>query len=140
MYFVGQGVTPMARRLTEVARECLFRGIGAVRDGARVGDVGAVIQAHAEGAGFSVVREFVGHGIGRTFHEDPQVPHYGVAGKGARLVAGMVFTIEPMINVGTAETRLDRDGWTVRTADGKRSAQFEHTVAITPDGPIRLTA
>jgi methionyl aminopeptidase len=136
MYYVGQQVAPAARKLCEVARECLFRGIATVRDGARVGDIGAAIQQHAEAHGFSVVKEFVGHGIGKTFHEDPQIPHYGVAGKGARLAAGMVFTIEPMINQGHWRTRILKDGWTAVTTDGLLSAQWEHTIGIKRSGEI----
>jgi methionyl aminopeptidase len=133
-------VDPTTTHLLDVSARCLELGIEQARVGNTLGDIGAAIQRHAEAAGFSVVREYTGHGLGRNLHEDPTILHYGDPGTGRKIMAGMVFTIEPMINVGTAETRLDRDGWTVRTADGKRSAQFEHTVAITPDGPIRLTA
>ena len=136
MFLVGQGVSQVARRLSDCARECLFRGIRAVRSGARTGDIGAAIQRHAEGQGFSVVREFVGHGIGRTFHEDPQILHYGDAGKGTRLTSGMVFTIEPMINQGHWKTKVLRDGWTAVTVDGGLSAQWEHTIAIDSHGEI----
>jgi methionyl aminopeptidase len=136
MYYVGTNVAPKARKLTECARECLFKGIGVVRDGARVGDIGAAIQRHAEAAGFSVVREFVGHGIGKIFHEDLQIPHYGEAGKGPRLQKGMVFTIEPMINEGHWKTKVLRDGWTAVTLDGGLSAQWEHTLAIKSDGRV----
>lgn len=135
MYMVGSVPEP-ARRLSEVARECLFLGIAAVRPGCRVGDVGATIQHHAERHGFSVVREFVGHGIGKVFHEDPQIPHYGEAGKGPRLVPGMTFTIEPMINQGTWRTRVLKDRWTAVTADGLLSAQWEHTLGIKSDGQV----
>jgi methionyl aminopeptidase len=136
MYYVGQNVPPLARRLSECARECLFRAIAVVRDGARVGDIGAVIQQHAEAQGFSVVKEFVGHGIGKSFHEDPQIAHYGQAGKGTRLTAGMVFTIEPMINEGHWKTKVLRDGWTAVTIDGGLSAQWEHTIAIKSTGEV----
>jgi methionyl aminopeptidase len=136
MYYVGTNIPPVARKLTECARQCLFKGIGVVKDGVRIGDIGAAIQAHAEANGFSVVREFVGHGIGKTFHEDPQIPHYGVAGKGARLQAGMVFTIEPMINEGHWKTKILRDNWTAITIDGGLSAQWEHTIAIKSDGRV----
>jgi methionyl aminopeptidase len=130
-----------ARHVTEVARKSLDLGIAQVRDGARIGDIGAAIQEYAEGQGCSVVREFVGHGIGRKFHTDPQVPHFGERGKGTRLKAGMVFTIEPMINLGTWEVEVDsRDKWTVRTKDRQLSAQFEHTVLVTRDGCEVLTA
>jgi methionyl aminopeptidase len=136
MYYVGDRVSPAARKLCETARECLFKGVAVVKAGARVGDIGAAIQRHAESRGFSVVREFVGHGIGRTFHEDPQIPHYGTAGKGARLVEGMVFTIEPMLNEGDWRTRLLKDDWTAVTVDGKWSAQWEHTLGITSKGDV----
>ena len=136
MFYVGQNIAPLAKRLTECAHECLFRGISVVRDGARVGDIGAAIQTHAESQGFSVVKEFVGHGIGKTFHEDPQIAHYGQAGKGTRLTAGMVFTIEPMINEGHWKTKVLRDGWTAVTIDGGLSAQWEHTIAIKSTGEV----
>jgi len=136
MYYVGAGVSPLARKLTECARVCLLKGIRAVHDGARVGDIGAVISEHAEAQGFSIVREFVGHGIGRVFHEDPQIPHFGAAGKGPRLTAGMVFTIEPMVNEGHWKTKVLRDGWTAVTVDGGLSAQWEHTIGIKSTGEI----
>jgi methionyl aminopeptidase len=129
-----------ARRLVEATRECLRLGIGEVKPGKRLGDIGAAIQAHAEAAGFSVVRDYVGHGIGRGFHEGPQVPHFGKRGRGMRLVQGMTFTIEPMINQGVWQMRILDDGWTAITADGKLSAQFEHTIAVTADGVEVLTA
>ncbi len=138
MYLVGNKVSPKARLLSRCAQECLFKGIGAVADGARVGDIGAAIQAHAEAAGFSVVREFVGHGIGRTFHEDPQILHYGQKGKGTRLTKGMVFTIEPMINEGHWKTKVLSDGWTAVTIDGGLSAQWEHTLAIRSNGRVEI--
>ncbi len=129
-----------ARLVTEVARQCLELGIAEVREGARLGDIGAAIQEYAEAQGCSVVRDFVGHGIGRKFHEDPQVKHYGKRGTGERLKAGMTFTIEPMVNVGRFEVKVDpRDKWTARTIDGKLSAQFEHTLAVTKDGVDVLT-
>ena len=129
-----------ARHVTEVARKCLDLGIAQVRDGARIGDIGAAIQEYAEGQGCSVVRDFVGHGIGRKFHTDPQVPHYGERGKGLRMKAGMIFTIEPMINLGTWEVEVDpADKWTVRTKDRRLSAQFEHTVLVTRTGCEVLT-
>lgn len=129
-----------ARHVTEVARKCLEVGIAQVREGAYVGDIGAAIQEFAEAQDCSVVREYVGHGIGKTFHCEPQVPHYGERGKGVRLKSGMIFTIEPMINLGTWETNLDkRDKWTVRTRDGALSAQFEHTVLVTRAGCEVLT-
>ena len=137
-FYVG---TPSAkaRHVTEVARRCLDLGIAQVRPGARLGDIGAAIQEYAEGQSCSVVRAFVGHGIGRRFHEDPQVAHYGNWGRGARLKPGMTFTIEPMINLGTHEVRILDDDWTAVTADGALSAQFEHTVLVTLTGVEILT-
>ena len=139
MYLVGE-VDEAARRLVRVTREALERGIEAVRPGGRIGDVGAAIQAHAQAHGYSVVRTFGGHGIGRSFHEEPFVPHFGKAGTGEPLVPGMVFTIEPMLNAGTWRVKVLEDGWTAVTADGKLSAQWEHTVAVTGDGVDVLTA
>ena len=138
MYYVG---TPsvMARRLVEVTREAMFRGIRQVRPGATLGDIGHAIQQFAEGERFSVVREYCGHGIGRIYHEDPQVLHYGRPGEGLVLKEGMTFTIEPMINEGTRHSKLLPDGWTVVTKDRKLSAQWEHTVAVTADGVEILT-
>lgn len=138
-FAVGE-VDEETQRLLDTAKRCLELGIEQAVIGNTLGDIGAAIQRHAESNGFSVVREYTGHGLGRNLHEDPTVLHYGDPGTGRKLLAGMVFTIEPMINQGGPETRLERDGWTVRTADGKRSAQFEHTLAITEDGPILLTA
>jgi methionyl aminopeptidase len=138
-FYVGEPA-PETRRLVETTRTCLDLGIAEVRPGARLGDIGAAIQRHAEAAGFSVVRDFVGHGIGRAFHEPPQVSHTGRRGHGLRLQPGMVFTIEPMINQGDWRMRILDDGWTAVTADGKLSAQFEHTVAVTKDGVEVLTA
>jgi len=129
-----------ARRLIDVTRESLALGIDAARPGKRLGDLGAAVQACAEKAGFSVVREFVGHGIGRALHEDPPIPNYGTAGTGLRLQPGMVLAIEPMINCGGAEVRVLEDQWTAVTRDGRLSAHFEHTVAVTEDGPMVLTA
>ncbi len=139
MYMVGN-VSPAARRLVEVTHACLERGIAAVRDGARLGDIGHAIQTHAEANGFSVVRAFVGHGTGVDFHEEPQVPHYGRRGHGALMKAGTVFTIEPMINAGHWDARILDDGWTAVTADGSLSAQWEHTILVTEDGVEKLTA
>ena len=138
MYYVG---TPsvMAKRLVEVTREALFRGIRVVRPGATLGDVGHAIQSFAEGERFSVVREYCGHGIGKVYHDDPQVLHYGRPGEGVVLRPGMTFTIEPMINEGARYTKLLPDGWTVVTKDRKLSAQWEHTVAVTEDGVEILT-
>jgi methionyl aminopeptidase len=133
-------VRPEIGRLLTVAREALFRGIGAVRPGARLGDIGAAVQAHAEAAGYSVVRDFAGHGIGRHLHEEPQLPNFGDPGTGAQLRVGMTLAIEPMVNLGGCEVTMDDDGWTVRTRDRKPSAHFEHTVAVTPGGALVLTA
>jgi methionyl aminopeptidase len=138
-FYVGQP-SAEARHVTETARRSLEIGIGVVRDGARLGDIGAAIQEFAEGEGCSVVRAFVGHGIGRRFHEPPQVSHVGTRGSGLRLRAGMCFTIEPMINVGGYEVDVLDDGWTVVTRDHSLSAQFEHTLVVTKDGCEVLTA
>ncbi|HEY6463050.1 MAG TPA: M24 family metallopeptidase, partial [Polyangiaceae bacterium] len=131
--------SPEARHVVDVARRCRDAGVSAVRDGARLGDVGAVIQELATREGCSVVRELGGHGIGRMMHAEPHVPHFGVRGAGLRLRAGMAITIEPMINLGGAGVRFLDDGWTVVTADGSLSAQFEHTVVVTRDGCEVLT-
>ena len=139
MFYVGNP-SIQARRLCEVTYECLWKGIREVRPGARLGDIGQAIQAHAEEHGYSVVREFCGHGVGRKFHEEPQVLHYGRPGTGLTLEPGMTFTIEPMINAGRPEIRQLADGWTVVTSDGSISAHWEHTVALTEDGPRVLTA
>ncbi len=138
MYIAG---TPsvMARRLVDVTREAMFRGIRTVKPGATLGDIGHAIQQYAEGERFSVVREYCGHGIGRVYHEDPQVLHYGRPGEGLVLKPGMTFTIEPMINEGQRHTKLLPDGWTVVTKDRKLSAQWEHTVAVTETGVEILT-
>lgn len=132
-------VSAEASRLLTATRESLEAGIACCRPGMRLGDLGAAVQAVAEGAGFSVVREYVGHGVGRAMHEDPQVPNYGTPGKGPVLLAGMVIAIEPMVNARGCEVRELDDGWTVVTADGSLSAHFEHTVAVTDDGPWILT-
>ncbi len=137
-FLVGE-VPPKVRKLVEVTEECLWRGIREVKPGARIGDIGAAIQEYAEAEGFSVVRDFVGHGVHRVFHTAPQVPHYGVRGKGKKLRPGMVFTIEPMINIGSHEAEILDDGWTALTVDRQLSAQFEHTVAVTPNGVEVLT-
>jgi methionyl aminopeptidase len=131
--------TPQAERLRDAARRALAAGLAAVRPGARVGDVGAAIQACVEAAGYSVVREFVGHGVGRRLHEPPQVPNYGPAGVGPAIEEGMVLAIEPMVNAGGPGVRTLEDGWTAVTADGTLSAHFEHTVAVTEKGPEILT-
>lgn len=137
-FFVGKP-SAQAQKLVEVTEECLMRGIAAVQPGARIGDIGAAIQDYAEAAGFSVVRDFVGHGVSRVFHTAPQVPHYGTRGRGKKIRPGMVFTIEPMINEGTWEVEVLDDGWTAVTRDRKLSAQFEHTIAVTPSGVEILT-
>lgn len=137
-FFVGTP-SPVAKKLVEVTYESMMRGIQAVKPGARIGDIGAAIQEYAESHGFSVVRDFVGHGVNTTFHTAPQVPHYGKAGKGKKLRQGMVFTIEPMINEGTWEAKVLEDGWTAITIDGQLSAQFEHTLAVTDSGVDILT-
>jgi methionyl aminopeptidase len=138
MFYIG--APPIqARRLCEVTYEAMWRGIRTVKPGAHLGDIGATIQRHAEGHGFSVVREFCGLGIGRQFHEEPQVLHYGRAGTGLKLQPGMVFTIEPMINAGRPAIRCLADGWTVVTADHSLSAQWEHTVLVTETGFEVLT-
>lgn len=137
-FFVGTP-SPKAKKLVEVTEESLRRGIAAVKPGGRIGDIGAAIQTYAEAEGFSVVRDFVGHGVNRVFHTPPQVPHYGKAGKGKKIRPGMVFTIEPMINEGTWEAEVLDDGWTALTKDRKLSAQFEHTIAVTKEGVEILT-
>ncbi len=128
-------ISPQAQRLLQVTRECLELAVREARPGQRLGDVSATIQRHAEEAGFSVVREFVGHGIGRSLHEDPQVCNYGVPGTGPELRPGLVLAIEPMVNEGSPNVRVDADGWTARTEDGKLSAHFEYSVAVTENGP-----
>jgi methionyl aminopeptidase len=137
-YAVGK-VSEETQRLLNVTKEALYRGIGVSVEGNRVGDIGHAIQTYVEAEGFSVVRDFIGHGIGAVIHEKPEVPHYGLPGKGPRLKEGMVFTIEPMVNVGRYESKMDNNGWTARTIDAKYSAQYEHTIAITKNGPIILT-
>ncbi len=138
MFCVGEP-SIQARRLVEVTYECMWLGIDAVRPGGHLGDIGAAIQAHAERHGFSVVREFCGHGIGRGFHEEPQVLHYGKAGTGLPLEPGMIFTIEPMINAGKPAVRELADGWTIVTKDHSLSAQWEHTVLVSSNGVEILT-
>lgn len=138
-YVVGVS-TPEIDRLLEVTRNALYKGIEQAQLGNRIGDIGHAIQTYVEKEGFSVVREFVGHGIGPTLHEAPSVPHYGEQGKGLRLKEGMVITIEPMINTGTWRSKMDKNGWTARTQDGGLSCQFEHTLAITAEGPKVLTS
>ena len=135
---VGE-ISPEAAKLLEVTEQSLWAGLDQVRDGNRLSDIGHAVQSVAEAAGFSVVREYVGHGIGTAMHEEPQIPNYGPPGKGIKLKEGHVFAIEPMVNVGEPKTLLMDDGWTVVTADGSLSAHFEHTIAITDDGPEVLT-
>lgn len=137
-YLVG-AVAPSARRLVRVAQEAMWKGIAQVRDGARLGDVGAAIDRHAKQNGYAVVRDFCGHGIGREMHEAPEVLNYGRPGSGVVLRAGMTFTVEPMVNQGTRKVVTRDDGWRVETGDGKLSAQFEHTVAVTATGVEVLT-
>lgn len=140
MYHVGKPL-PHAERLTQVTQECLYKAIEIIKPGAQLGDIGHIIQQHAECHHYSVVREYCGHGIGRVFHEDPQVLHYGTPGTGLVLQEGMTFTIEPMINAGKRHCKLNtRDGWTVTTKDGRLSAQWEHTIAVTANGVEVLTA
>jgi methionyl aminopeptidase len=140
MFFIGKPA-PHAERLVKVTQECLYRGIETVKPGATLGDIGHVIQQHAEKNYYSVVREYCGHGIGRVFHEEPQVLHYGRKGAGMTLQQGMTFTIEPMLNAGRRQVKLNKkDGWTVSTRDGRLSAQWEHTLAVTGDGCEILTA
>jgi methionyl aminopeptidase len=138
-FYVGRRISDGAKRVTEVARRCLALGIEQVRPGGRLGDIGAAIQEFAEKHGCSVVRDFVGHGIGRRFHDEPKVSHYGQRGTGIRFRPGMTFTIEPMINLGSYEVELLDDEWTAVTADGSLSAQFEHTVLVTENGVEILT-
>ena len=138
MYLVGK-VPAHARRLVDVTKDCLFAGIDEVKPGATLGDVGFAIQELAEKNHYSVVRDYCGHGIGKTYHEEPQVMHYGNRGEGLKLEEGMCFTIEPMINLGSHHSKILGDGWTVVTKDGKLSAQWEHTVAVTSNGHDILT-
>ncbi|HDZ49177.1 MAG TPA: type I methionyl aminopeptidase [Halomonas sp.] len=138
MYLIGE-VTPFAKRLVDKTYEALWEGIKTVKPGATLGDVGFAIQQHAEKHGYSVVREYCGHGVGREMHEEPEVLHYGKRGRGLVLKEGMVFTIEPMINQGKAKIKTKKDGWTVITSDKKLSAQWEHTIAVTSSGFEVLT-
>jgi methionyl aminopeptidase len=133
-------VSPEAQGLMDATRDSLFEGIKAAVAGNRLGDVGSAVQKYAEARGYSVVRDYVGHGVGAKMHEDPSVPNYGTPGRGVRLLPGMTIAIEPMINQGVKEVKTLADGWTTVTADGKLSAHFEKSIAITPDGPVILTA
>ena len=132
-------ISDEAQRLIDTTRESLYEGIKAAKFGNRVGDIGYAVQQYVEARGYSVVREFVGHGVGASLHEAPEVPNYGTAGRGVRLVPGMTIAIEPMINLGQPQIYVEPDGWTVKTTDGKLSAHFEHTIAITADGPVIMT-
>lgn len=137
-YAVGN-ISSEAKKLLEVTEKALYLGIEQAVVGNRIGDISHAIQTYAEAEGYSVVRDFTGHGIGQKMHEEPFVPHFGPPGRGPRLKEGMVLTIEPMLNIGTYHAKIDEDGWTARTRDGKLSAQYEHTLAITADGPVILT-
>ena len=137
--FAAGDISPEAQRLCDVTRESLYEGIKAAVAGGRIGDIGSTIQRYCEERGFSVVREYTGHGVGKQMHEDPSVPNFGTPGRGVRLLPGMTIAIEPMINMGGAGIRQLPDGWTIKTKDGKLSAHFEHTIAITDNGPIILT-
>lgn len=132
-------ISDEAKRLIDTTRESLYKGIAAAVVGGRIGDIGHAVQTYAEERGFSVVREFVGHGVGTDLHESPEVPNFGTKGRGIRLMPGMTIAIEPMINSGKQNVKIMPDGWTVLTTDGSLSAHFEHTIAITPDGPQILT-
>lgn len=137
--FAAGKISPEAERLINTTRESLYKGIAAAVAGGRIGDISNAVQTYCEERGFSVVRDFVGHGIGTKLHEDPSVPNYGTPGRGVRLLPGMTLAIEPMINAGGYDVRQLSDGWTIKTKDGSLSAHFEHTVAITTDGPKILT-
>ena len=137
--FAAGEISPEAKRLSDTTREALYKGIEAAVAGNRLGDIGHAVQSYCEERGYSVVRSFTGHGVGTQMHEDPSVPNFGTPGRGLRLVPGMTIAIEPMINMGTHEIKQLSDGWTIKTKDGKLSAHFEHTIAITADGPVILT-
>lgn len=137
--FAAGKVSAEAQALMDTTRESLYEGIRMATAGNRVGDIGAAVQRYVEMRGYSVVRQFVGHGVGTDLHEEPNVPNFGTPGRGPRLLPGMTLAIEPMINAGVSDVSVLKDGWTTVTADGKLSAHFEHTVAITPDGPVILT-
>ena len=137
--FPAGDISPQAKRLCEVTEQSLYKGIAAALAGGRIGDIGAAVQGHCEAAGYGVVRDFVGHGVGKKLHEDPSVPNFGTAGRGVRLLPGMTIAIEPMITAGGYEVKQLSDGWTVVTADGSLAAHFEHTIAITKDGPVIMT-
>ena len=137
--FAAGDISPEAQRLCDTTRESLYEGIRAAVAGGRLGDIGSTIQRYCEERGFSVVREFTGHGVGKQLHEDPSVPNFGTPGRGVRLLPGMTLAIEPMINAGGAGIRQLPDGWTIKTRDGSLSAHFEHTIAITSNGPVIMT-
>ena len=137
-YAVGE-VDESVLKLMDVTKTSLYKGIEQVKIGNRIGDIGHAIQTYVESEGYSVVRDFIGHGIGPSIHEKPEVPHFGLPGKGLRIKEGMVFTIEPMVNVGRYHSKMDNNGWTARTADGSLSCQYEHTLAVTKNGVIILT-
>lgn len=137
--FACGNISAEAKRLMDVTEEALYQGISKARAGGRIGDISSAIQEYVEKRGYSVVREFVGHGIGRSLHESPEVPNFGVSSRGVRLIPGMTIAIEPMINLGKPGVKILPDGWTVETLDGSLSAHFEHTIAITADGPLILT-
>ena len=137
--FPAGGVSKEAQVLMDATREGLYEGIKAAVAGNRIGDIGAAVQRYVEVRGYSVVRQFVGHGVGTDLHQDPSVPNFGTPGRGPRLLSRMTIAIEPMINAGTPDVRILKDGWTTVTTDGKLSAHFEHTIAITPDGPVIMT-
>lgn len=138
-FAVGR-ISKEAKLLCDTTREALYKGIEAARPGGRIGDIGSAVQEYCESRGFGVVRSYTGHGVGTSLHEDPEVPNFGVRGRGKRLLSGMTIAIEPMVNEGSFEVREMPDGWTVKTADGKLSAHFEHTIAICDNGPEILTA
>lgn len=137
--FACGDISPAAKRLIDTTRESLYEGINAARVGGRIGDIGHAVQSYVETRGYSVVRQFVGHGVGTSLHESPEVPNFGTPGRGIRLAAGMTLAIEPMINIGKSGVKVLPDGWTVLTEDGSLSAHFEHTIAVTPDGPVIMT-
>ncbi len=137
--FAAGDISPQAQALLDATRESLYEGIRAAVAGGRIGDIGAAVQRYVEVRGYSVVRQFVGHGVGTNLHEDPSVPNFGTPGRGPRLLPGMTLAIEPMINAGVPDVRILDDGWTTVTKDGSLSAHFEHTIAITADGPVILT-
>ena len=137
--FAAGKISPQAQRLCEVTEQSLYKGIEKALAGGRIGDIANAVQTHAESNGFGVVRDFVGHGVGRKLHEDPSVPNFGTAGRGIRLMPGMTIAIEPMITEGKYSVRQLSDGWTIVTADGKLAAHYEHTIAITENGPVIMT-